>query len=284
MALKDQSELQETELGQLTATAAGSLEKHAKTIVIGTLVVVGVLIVAVVISNSSSEENTRAWDAFAAAASDQSAEGFGNVASDFPDTEVALWARLNEAELLFREAVRLQFTDRAAANGQLDKAAEAFEFVLGKSGAPVEARERALLGNAQLLEAQADSEASVQKAIDAYKAFQQEFPESPVYGSTVDARIEALSSSDAVAFYEWFAKQTPKPEDREQPRDGLPPGHPELPVTLPEIPEELFPSDWSPEAPEPPADPAAPELILPEPTPPADSETSDSESSDTPNE
>ena len=284
MALKDQSELQQTELGQLTATAAGSLEKHAKTIVLATLVVVGVLILAVVLSNSSSEENTRAWDAFAAAASDQSAEGFGNVASDFPGTEVALWARLNEAELLFRESVSLQFTDRAAANTQLDKAEEAFEFVLAKSGAPVEARERALLGHAQLLEARADSEASVQAAIAAYEKFKQEFPASPVYGSTVDARIESLSSSDAVAFYEWFAKQTPKPEDREQPRDGLPAGHPELPVTLPDIPEELYPSDWTPEEVETPADPAAPELILPDPPAPAESESSDTDSSETPNE
>ena len=27
--------------------------------------------------------------------------------------------------------------------------------------------------------------------------------------------------------------------------DGLPGGHPELPVTLPPIPDELFPADWS---------------------------------------
>lgn len=287
MALKDQSELQETELGQLTATAADSLEKHAKTIVIAFVVVIVVLIVAVVVTNSNQNERSRAWDAFAAAAANQSAEDFANVASDFPGTDVALWARLNEAEVLFREGVRLQFTDRAAANSQLNKSLEAFESVLGNSDAPVEARERALLGHAQLLESKAGSAEDVQAAIAAYEKFQREFPESPVYGSTVEARIEALKADASVEFYKWFAAQNPKPEDREQPRDGMPPGHPDLPVTLPDIPEELYPSDWKPEFEETDGDtPAAPELILPELPAPAEGDSSDSEAGDapTPNE
>jgi hypothetical protein len=256
MALQDQPELQQTDLGSWAATATSALERNAKTIVICVVVLIAVLVVAIIVSNTSHEKNTASWDAFAAA---QSAEDYANVASDFPGTQVALWARLNEAESLFREAVRLQFMDRAAAIGQMKKAGEAFDSVLENADLPIEARERALLGHARLLEAQAGSREEVAAAIAAYKDFQKAFPESPVYGSSVKARIESLESEDSLKFYAWFAKQTPKPEDFKKPQDGmpggfpggfpggmpggLPSGHPEIPITLPDIPEELFPAE-----------------------------------------
>ncbi len=274
MALQDQPELQQTDLGTWAAAATSALERHAKTIVITVVVVIAVLIVAVVVSNTSHEKNTASWDAFAAA---QSAEDYANVAVDHAGTQVALWARLNEAESLFREAVRLQFMDRAAATGQMKKAGEAFDFVLAKADLPIEARERALLGHARLLEAQAGTEEEVAAAIAAYREFQKAFPESPVYGSSVKARIESLESEESRKFYAWFAKQTPKPEDFKKPDDGmpsgfpgglpdgLPTGHPEIPVTLPDIPEELYPANWS-ELDEAAGDtPLGPELILPPP-------------------
>jgi len=48
---------------------------------------------------------------------------------------------------------------------------------------------------------------------------------------------------DAEAFYEWFDEQNPRPEDRKSPADGG--FQPQAPITLPVIPQELYPSDWN---------------------------------------
>ena len=114
--------------------------------------------------------------------------------------------------------------------------------MIDKAAALPNAKERALLGKARLLEATSDGD--LKEAISAYEAFAAGFPES-VWSAQVKSRIESLKSGDAGEFYAWFSKQTPKPEDRPNPQDGLPAGHPELPVSLPQIPDELVPADWS---------------------------------------
>jgi hypothetical protein len=239
MSLKDQPELQDTELGQATVHATESLEKHMKAFIFGGVAVIVVIVAVIVVTGSGRGASEAGWSRFAEAAS---ASDFANVASDFPDSEVAVWARLREAEMQLGEGIQLQFTDRAAANSQLKKSSEAFDAVIDRASALPEARERALLGKARVLEVTSDGDLS--KAIDAYKAFAQGFPES-VWTEQVSARIKTLESGQATEFYAWFSQQNPKPEDRPNPQDGLPPGHPELPVSLPAIPEELIPSDWS---------------------------------------
>ena len=146
--------------------------------------------------------------------------------------------------MLLREAVQLQFSDRAAAVRQFKKAGEALDTVIDKADLPPTAKERALLGKARLLEATSDGkDKNIEAAIAAYE--QIKGIDNSIYASLVDSRIETLKQDDTQKFYAWFSKQTPKPEDRAQPQDGLPSGHPELPVTLPPIPDELFPADWS---------------------------------------
>ncbi len=239
MSLKEQPELQETELGQATVHAAESLENHMKAFIFGGVAVIVVIIGIIVVTSSGRGAFEAGWSRFAEAAS---ASDFANVASDFPDSEVAVWARLREAEMQLGEGIQLQFTDRAAANSQLKKASEAFDTVIEKASSLPDARERALLGKARVLEV--TSKGDLSEAIDAYKAFAQGFPES-VWADRVAARIKSLESGEAKEFYAWFSQQNPKPEDRPNPQDGLPPGHPELPVNLPAIPDELIPVDWS---------------------------------------
>lgn len=214
------------------------IEQYGKQIAFGAIALVIVFAAGSFIANSGRAGAEESWSEFAGA---ESASDFANVASNHPDTEVAIWARLTEGEMLLRESVQLQFTDRAASAGQFKKAGEAFDSVLGKSNLPATAKERALLGKARLLEATSDG--NMDAAIAAYEQVKG-IPNS-IYASLVDSRIEALKQEETKAFYAWFSKQTPKPEDRARPQDGLPAGHPELPVTLPPIPEELFPADWS---------------------------------------
>lgn len=214
------------------------IEQYGKQIVFGVIALVILFAAVSFMANSGKAEAEERWSKFAAA---QSAPDYANVASDFPGTDVAVWARLTEGEMYLREAVQLQFSDRAAAGGQFKKAGEALESVLGNADLPTAARERALLGQARLLEA--TSNGNMDEAIAAYEKVK-EIPNS-IYASLVEARLKALQQDDTKSFYAWFAKQNPKPEDRARPQDGLPSGHPELPVTLPPIPEELFPADWS---------------------------------------
>ncbi|MBI1314680.1 hypothetical protein GC176_25590 [bacterium] len=239
MSLKDQSELHDTELGLATVHATESLEKHMKAFIVGGIAVIVVIAGIIAVASSGRGASEAGWSRFAEASS---ASDFANVASDFPGTEVAIWARLREAEIQLGESIQLQFTDRAAANSQLKKSGDAFDSVIEKAASLPEAKERALLGKARVLEATSDGDLS--KAIDAYKVFAQGFPQS-VWAEQVNARIKTLESRDASEFYAWFSKQNPRPEDRPNPRDGLPPGHPEIPVTLPPIPDELVPADWS---------------------------------------
>ena len=211
---------------------------------VGLLFVVGLY---VFISGKNQEEGEAAWSRFARA---EDAGTFATIADDYPDHPVGIWARLAEGESYLQEALRLQTTDAKAAKAELKKAKEAFELLGKKGNLPADARIRAELCNAWLLEATCDGD--TEKAISAYEGFRKNNPDS-LYESYIKKRVEALKTDDAEAFYAWFPKQNPKPEDFQRPQDGfpggfpggMPPGHPEMPVTLPQIPDDLFPADWN---------------------------------------
>ena len=238
MSTGEQQQLHGSDAADMADHGPSLIEQYGKQIVFGVIALVIIFAVMALVANTGREGAEKSWSQFAKA---QVAADFANVASDYPGTEVAVWARLTEGEMLLREAVQLQFNDRAAANGEFKKAGEALDSVLANPKLPPAARERALLGKARLLEATSDG--NMDEAIAAYEKVKG-IPNS-IYAKLVDSRIEALKKDDTKSFYAWFSKQSPKPEDRARPRDGLPPGHPELPVTLPPIPDELFPADWS---------------------------------------
>jgi len=105
---------------------------------------------------------------------------------------------------------------------------------------------RADLCRVWLLEAECSGDTA--GVISAYEGFLKNYPES-IYKDHINERISALDAEDAKEFYAWFDSQNPKPSGLASalPLDGqqgLPSGHPTAPVTLPRIPEALFPSDW----------------------------------------
>lgn len=252
MSSTEQPDVQETELDRLSSRASETLSQHTPKLIIGGIVLVTLIAIVAVTTGGPNLKGAEGWSAFAAAAS---AEDFSNVAADYSDDDVAIWARLREGEILLREAVNLQFTSRTEAEGELRKARESFDSVLKNSKLKdnpekwVSARERALLGKARLLEAASNGDTS--EAVAAYKDLLQKY-EGSIYEESLKARVASLESAEAVAFYKWFDKQNPKREDRAKPRDGMPAGldgmpmgHPEVEVTLPSIPDELIPPNWS---------------------------------------
>ena len=239
MSAGEQQQQQETGADDMAARGPNIIEQYGKQIAFGAVALVTLFAVFSWVTNTGRAGSEESWSKFAEA---HNASDFADVATDYAGTEVAVWARLVEGEMLLQEGVQLQFSDRAAADRQIKKAGEALDSVLANADLPVAARERALLGKARLLEATSDG--NMDEAIAAYEEVKG-IPNS-IYKELVESRIEKLKQDDAKEFYAWFSEQTPKPEDRATPRDGMmPPGHMELPITLPPIPEELFPADWS---------------------------------------
>lgn len=239
MSAGEQQQQQETGADDMAAHGPNIIEQYGKQIAFGAVALVTLFAVFSWVTNTGRAGSEESWSKFAEA---QNASDFADVATDYAGTEVAVWARLVEGEMLLREGVQLQFSDRAAADRQIEKAGEALDSVLDNADLPVAARERALLGKARLLEATSDG--NMDEAIAAYEEVKG-IPNS-IYKDLVESRIKKLEQDDTKAFYAWFSKQKPKPEDRATPRDGMmPSGHGELPITLPPIPEELRPADWS---------------------------------------
>ncbi len=126
------------------------------------------------------------------------------------------------AEGHYIKGIQLYFTDRPSGVDELKLAREAFEAVLNSDKATDVMRERALFGLARCKETTADG--NTQDALTAYDNLLREFPNS-IYKDDVEQRIKILNTEDAQEFYAWFSKQTtPKPEDRNRPRDGFFPG------------------------------------------------------------
>jgi len=235
MKSEHRHELKTNELGRIVSQATPFLERYANYILIGLAVVIIAATAAVYFSNTTSPA-TAGWTAMVKA---NSAEDFATVADDYPNTEVGDWARLIEAESYLENAIRSSFTDRASANSDLNKSREILEQLSKKSGVPEGIRKRALFALARCAEASGEAD----QAVDLYKQLVREYDD-PVYKDIAEGRISVLETADAKDFYAWFRKQNPKPEDRQQPRDGmsdpfgLPPGHPPI-LTLPELPDEL---------------------------------------------
>jgi hypothetical protein len=242
MSIQDQ--LPDTELAQ-SLKHSDFLEKHLNHVIMG---VVGFLVVFAVVLwflKSSVGDNQKAWGQFESATTP---EDFDNVADDYPGTTVSAWSRLMSGERLLGEAVRLMFTDRKAANTQLADAETRFDELIeaNHTGILLQVSARAYLGKARVLEMTLGED--VADAIEAYEKLQRPDFKEFGYDAMVESRIKALAKKSTQEFYAWFDEQSPNPSDRKSPFafDGLPPNHPSLiPITLPPIPPELYPAEWS---------------------------------------
>lgn len=216
MKSQERHELKTHELDKVAALLRSFFKRHGQTILIGFCSVIVVLAIVVFWRRSATTQSARAWQGMIAAVD---AESFATVADEQADSgsAVALWARLKAAERHYRDALQLYYTNRAAGREELSLAREAFEAVLQSAEASATIRERALFGLARCKETA--SGGNTQEAISAYEDLLSEFPET-IYRDEAEKRIKALQSRPAQDFYAWFTQQQPKPEDREQPRDG----------------------------------------------------------------
>ena len=229
MKSEHRHQLQTNDLSRLAIKIGQFFETYFQQILISCAVIVAVA-VGIFLYRGQDSAEAAAWSAlFAATSADQ----FANVADEFPGTTVGAWAMLNHAENLLQSGIRYSFTDRAAAVSDLNRSRERFEELRRKTELPEVVRQRALLGLARCLEATSDGNTS--EAVAVYKEIVN--LGDSIYREQAQQRIDQLESGTAQAFYAWFHKQNPQPEDRSLPRDGLldllPNDNVELPFNAP---------------------------------------------------
>ena len=215
MKSEHRHELAENDLSKLILRARTAIEPHTNKILIGVLAVTVVAVGTIMMVRASGAARQ---EGFAQLAACSTAEEFEKVADDYADLPAGTWARLRAAQEHLQEGIEFSLSDRIASNDRLEESRNAFEMVLDNRNAPTEAREKALYGLAMCRESLAGDDEGIDKAIEAYEALIEEFPESR-YRKWADERIEVLSSDDAREFYKWFHAQNPKPEERPFPMD-----------------------------------------------------------------
>ncbi len=229
-------------INKTRARFAEAMELHGNRIMLWASLVLLLIAAFVFYKNNSGSANAEGWAALTTA---QNAEDLASVADSYKETPVGQWAKLRVGEQYMQSGLTLMFTDREAGKADLEEAQNAFNELLNDSKTPDVIRERALYGQASVLET--TSGADLKPAIETYKKLLSSFPNTP-YKVVVEQRIEDLEDKSAQEFYAWFAKQKPEPKDIDLPKDlqsqfpGL-----NLPPIIPDAkPGEKTPQDEMP--------------------------------------
>jgi len=176
-------------------------------------------------------------------------EDFQAIADEYGSTKLGQLARLNQATGLLNSASRNLFTDREAANAELEQADAAFSRLAETSSLDAMIHERVLIGQARLAEIRCDgSEDSIKAAASAWQTVLNEY-DSSMAKVLAEGQIKALNDPDNAPFYTWFSALEPKAAD-DLNMPGLMPGLggsapgstvPNVPanLTVPSLPETV---------------------------------------------
>lgn len=208
-------ELAENDLARILGGYREKVGSYLGPIVAGAIAVVAILVGTAIVRGQSAAATQQAWQELSSA---NVADSFAEVAENYPGTEVAAWARVNEGRLFLREGIRESFQDRDAATKSLQSAKTAFTAALESPVAPPEARERALFGLATYEESVSGKDTKA--AVAAYKKLIDEFPEA-ASRQYAESRIKVLESEAGQEFYAWFSEQNPQREEASSPLDGF---------------------------------------------------------------
>lgn len=205
--------LKTNDLQQVAVKVESFYERHDAAIRWGIIGVAFVLACGIYWWRVTAATEAAAWNQFSQS---NSAEDFAEVASDFPNSRVANWAKLREANAYLETALRDAFSNREKADTDLKKAKGLLES-LKSLRAPRDLRQQTLFAYARCLEMTSDGD--LQPAIAAYEELLKEFPET-TFKRDAEIRIKALSKPSAKEFYAFFSKQKPMPEERPKPNDA----------------------------------------------------------------
>lgn len=209
MKTERRHELKTNELADWLGKSISRVEENYK-VGLGIVAVI-VVIVAVwaYLRNSAAEKMQESWAAFQRAAADQQSTQLDDVANRYGDLPGGACARLLLADRQLRAGTDQLFADRADANDQLRRALDNYQGVVDSRAelTPI-VKQRALLGLARAAESLND----LPRAREAYQqlADTDRWPQT-FYADEAKARLDVLSRDSAKEFYDWFAKQEPRP-------------------------------------------------------------------------
>lgn len=226
MKTKRRHELQTNWLADHIGVWAKRIEPYSKAIT-GVIVCAALIVVAYLYLNrQSTAERAAGWDAYydAIGAVNRgipgAVENLEDMASQFKDTAPGHWARVRLAEIQFNNGVEALFRDRPEGNDLIRSAAENYEAVLANAR-PELLRQQATMGLARARE----SLGELDEARRLYGQLLERWPDS-AFAIDAERRIADLERSPTKRFYDWFARQDPRPQMESGTFPGTPFGDP----------------------------------------------------------
>ena len=208
-------ELQENELAVQLGRINKAIEPYSKLIaVVVGAVVLGVIALALYQSKTSGDRSD-ATLALIEASLRQDPSDLSQIASSYPNTSAAAWAKLYEGNALLAEASQSLFVDRTTAEDSIRQARSAYNSAIAMSDDRI-VLSRAHFGLARASEALGEIETAIREYEATVLA-----RESDSMVALASRRIESLQAPATQSFVEWFAEQDFSPAD-----PALPPSLP----------------------------------------------------------
>lgn len=191
--------------------------KPYSTAISATVLAVAVAIFAYVYwSQKNQARQAQGWESFFKALDERGREDADesllNVADEYANSPAGNWSRLSLADAQLAKGVDQLFNDRAASKQTLDDAVESYRAVLEDAPDDSPLAERATFGLAEAYESKND----LDKAREQYRALVDRWPDG-AFTALAQERLNDLDQKGTKDFYDWFAKQSPKPKSPQGP-------------------------------------------------------------------
>lgn len=218
----------EVQLAKLLKESKPFLERYGTTMIYAVAAVMAIAAVVVYVQRQPAPTAEVSRDLLLAT----TAEDYQAVADESPDSPIGILARLRQADRELEDAVSNMFTNREAAQDNLQSAEKAYMQLEDRKDIIDAVRERVLVGLARVAECRCDgTDDAMNAATAAWERILKDFPDSKTFKAIAEARIKRLASDDSREFYAWFSTQNPKPgDDLLMPQDGGPGQVPSAPL------------------------------------------------------
>lgn len=236
MKTERRHELQKNELADWIGHQFDRVRPHGKTILAASILGAAVIIAAMVILQDREVSQDTAWTDFHMYAGSRDSSALAELAKQHSGTQVGLWAREAQARLDLERGIASLYTNRDDAMMALNDARKGFADVVAGATSKPELLQLALFGLGEAQEAAGNLDA----AREYYQQVSEKFPDT-VIGKQAASRLKTLKDPKVVSFYNWFAKQKPRPSSQFS-MPGMPnmqnmPGTPGLPADLHPLPD-----------------------------------------------
>ncbi len=204
MKTERRHELQTNILADYLGKQIQTVRPHSRTIMIGVIAVLVVIIGYVYFSQQQRARAGNAWANYFKAIGNRDVKELEGVAEQHSGTVAGFWARQATADLKLAKGSGELFTDRTEAKKSLREAEQNYLAIEKDATAYPLLVERARFGLAQVYEGFSE----VAKAQKYYEKVATDKPSSAL-AKAAQHRAEQLADTSAESWYNWFGRQTP---------------------------------------------------------------------------